>query len=51
LRARLLVLPATKRSPMTTESPSSAEAPYWSLAGLREGAWRAGPLLPGTMIF
>jgi predicted branched-subunit amino acid permease len=36
---------------MTTEPQRSAEAPYWSLAGLREGAWRAGPLLPGTMIF
>jgi predicted branched-subunit amino acid permease len=36
---------------MTTESHASAEAPYWSLAGLREGAWRAGPLLPGTIIF
>jgi predicted branched-subunit amino acid permease len=36
---------------MTTEPQRSAEAPYWSLSGLREGAWRAGPLLPGTMIF
>jgi predicted branched-subunit amino acid permease len=38
-------------APMTTEPHSGAEAPYWSLSGLREGAWRAGPLLPGTMIF
>lgn len=36
---------------MTTHSDKSAQAPYWSLPGLAEGAWRAAPLLPGTVIF
>jgi branched chain amino acid efflux pump len=36
---------------MTTDPKKSGEAPYWTLPGLAEGAWRAGPLLPGTVIF
>jgi predicted branched-subunit amino acid permease len=36
---------------MTADSHKSAQAPYWTLRGLAEGAWRAGPLLPGTVIF
>src|SRR5262245_29206362 len=36
---------------MTTQSPMSAQAPYWSLGGIAEGAWRSAPLLPGTVIF
>jgi len=36
---------------MTTHPNSRTEAPYWSLPGLTEGAWRTGPLLPGTVIF
>jgi predicted branched-subunit amino acid permease len=36
---------------MTTQSHQSAQAPYWSLPGVAEGAWRAAPLLPGTVIF
>jgi predicted branched-subunit amino acid permease len=33
-------------------SPSDpAEAPYWTLPGLAEGAWRSTALLPGTAIF
>jgi predicted branched-subunit amino acid permease len=36
---------------MTTHPDKSAQAPYWSLPGLAEGAWRAAPLLPGTVIF
>jgi predicted branched-subunit amino acid permease len=36
---------------MTTDLKKSTEAPYWTLRGLAEGAWRAGPLLPGTVIF
>src|SRR5215213_8649807 len=35
---------------MTTQS-QSAQAPYWSLPGLVEGAWRTAPLLPGTVVF
>ena len=35
---------------MTTHPHSRAEAPYWSLPGLAEGAWRTAPLLPGTVI-
>jgi predicted branched-subunit amino acid permease len=35
---------------MTTSS-KSAQAPYWSLPGLVEGAWRTAPLLPGTVVF
>jgi predicted branched-subunit amino acid permease len=36
---------------MTSKPQQRAGAPYWSLAGLSEGAWRAAPLLPGTVIF
>jgi predicted branched-subunit amino acid permease len=35
---------------MTTQS-KSVQAPYWSLPGLVEGAWRTAPLLPGTVVF
>ena len=35
---------------MITQS-KSAQAPYWSLPGLVEGAWRTTPLLPGTVVF
>lgn len=35
---------------MTTHA-KSAQAPYWSLPGLAEGAWRTAPLLPGTVVF
>ena len=34
------------------KNPSDrAQAPYWTLPGLAEGAWRSGALLPGTAIF
>jgi predicted branched-subunit amino acid permease len=36
---------------MTTLPAKSAQAPYWSLPGIAEGAWRSAPLLPGTVIF
>jgi predicted branched-subunit amino acid permease len=36
---------------MTTQPAKSAQAPYWSLPGIAEGAWRSAPLLPGTVIF
>ena len=36
---------------MTTQPHKREDAPYWSLPGLAEGAWRAAPLLPGTIIF
>ena len=36
---------------MTTHPAKSAQAPYWSLGGIAEGAWRSAPLLPGTVIF
>lgn len=36
---------------MTTDPNKSAQAPYWSLPGLAEGAWRSAPLLPGCAIF
>lgn len=36
---------------MTTHPAKRAQAPYWSLGGLAEGAWRSAPLLPGTVIF
>src|SRR4051812_18873862 len=36
---------------MTTHPLKREDAPYWSLPGLAEGAWRAAPLLPGTIIF
>ena len=36
---------------MTTHPHKREDAPYWSLPGLAEGAWRAAPLLPGTIIF
>ncbi len=35
---------------MTTH-PKSAPAPYWSLPGLADGAWRSAPLVPGTIVF
>jgi predicted branched-subunit amino acid permease len=34
-----------------TNHPHAPAAPYWSLSGLAEGAWRTAPLLPGTVIF
>lgn len=34
-----------------TSPHDRAEAPYWTLPGLAEGAWRSGALLPGTAIF
>jgi predicted branched-subunit amino acid permease len=34
-----------------TYPPDRAEAPYWTLPGLAEGAWRSAALLPGTAIF
>src|SRR4051794_15034076 len=36
---------------MTTQSQESTQAPYWTLPGIAEGAWRSAALLPGTMIF
>ena len=36
---------------MTTHPHTRAEAPYWSLSGLAEGARRCGVMVPGTMIF
>jgi predicted branched-subunit amino acid permease len=36
---------------MTAPPHSRAEAPYWSLAGLAEGARRCGAMVPGTMVF
>jgi predicted branched-subunit amino acid permease len=36
---------------MTTHPHDRAEAPYWSLAGLAEGARRCGVMVPGTMVF
>ena len=36
---------------MTTHPAKSAQAPYWSLPGIAEGAWRSAPLLPGTVVF
>ena len=36
---------------MTSHSPKRADAPYWSLPGIAEGAWRTAPLLPGTVVF
>ena len=34
-----------------TSPHDRAEAPYWTLPGLAEGAWRSTALLPGTAIF
>ena len=34
-----------------TSPQDRAEAPYWTLPGLAEGAWRSGALLPGTAVF
>ncbi len=34
-----------------TSPHDRAEAPYWTLPGLAEGAWRSAALLPGTAIF
>jgi len=34
-----------------TNPSDRAEAPYWTLPGLVEGAWRSTALLPGTAIF
>src|ERR1044072_3557873 len=36
---------------MTTHPHGRAEAPYWSLAGLAEGARRCGAMGPRTMVF
>jgi predicted branched-subunit amino acid permease len=36
---------------MTTHPHKREEAPYWSLPGLAEGAWRSAPMLPGTVVF
>src|ERR1043165_4680467 len=36
---------------MTTRPRDRADAPYWSLAGLAEGAWRCGAMVPGIMVF
>src|ERR1041384_5263319 len=36
---------------MTTHPHTRVEAPYWSLAGLAEGARRCGAMVPGTMVF
>jgi predicted branched-subunit amino acid permease len=36
---------------MTTHPHDCADAPYWSLAGLAEGARRCGAMVPGTMVF
>jgi predicted branched-subunit amino acid permease len=36
---------------MTTHPHTRVEAPYWSLAGLAEGAQRCGAMVPGTMVF
>jgi predicted branched-subunit amino acid permease len=36
---------------MTSQPQDRAEAPYWTLPGLAEGAWRSAALLPGTAIF
>ena len=36
---------------MTHHPTVRDQAPYWSLPGLAEGAWRTAPLLPGTVIF
>jgi len=36
---------------MTTQSQMSAQAPYWSLPGLVEGARRCGAMVPGTVVF
>src|SRR5205807_9280201 len=37
--------------PMTSHHSDRAEAPYWTLPGLAEGAWRSAALLPGAAIF
>jgi 4-azaleucine resistance transporter AzlC len=34
-----------------TNPSTRAQAPYWSLPGLAEGAWRSAPVLPGSIIF
>src|ERR1700753_1879539 len=36
---------------MTSQPHDRAEAPYWTLPGLAEGAWLSTALLPGTAIF
>ena len=36
---------------MTTQSHESAKAPYWSLAGLAQGARMCGAMVPGTIVF
>lgn len=36
---------------MTMHPHESAQAPYWSWAGVVEGARRSAPLLPGTVVF
>ncbi len=36
---------------MTTEPHKSAPAPYWTFAGLFEGARMCGAMVPGTVVF
>jgi 4-azaleucine resistance transporter AzlC len=36
---------------MITDPKPRAQAPYWSLPGLLEGARRCGAMVPGTMVF
>jgi 4-azaleucine resistance transporter AzlC len=36
---------------MTTDPRHRAQAPYWSLPGLAEGARLCGAMVPGTMVF
>src|SRR5947209_6133598 len=38
------------RSSMTAH-PKSAQAPYWSLSGLAQGARLCGAMVPGTVVF
>ena len=36
---------------MTTHSDTRTQAPYWSLAGLAQGARMCGAMVPGTVVF
>jgi 4-azaleucine resistance transporter AzlC len=36
---------------MTTQSQESAQAPYWSMPGLAQGARLCGAMVPGTIVF
>jgi predicted branched-subunit amino acid permease len=36
---------------MTTHSDTRAQAPYWSFAGLVQGARMCGAMIPGTVVF